>query len=100
VQLAYGRAKRTHAGFAGRHALPGRTFESPSAGAPSQGAKGFIQSAVDAAGAADRTLSSLQDSMMPVDVGDAELRAGLAEVRTLVGAVPGRARELVRILGR
>lgn len=100
VQLAYGRAKRTHSEFAGRHGLPGATFESRSAGAPSQGAKGFIQSAVDAAGQADRTLSSLQDSMLPVDVGDAELRAGLSEVRTLVGSLPGRARELVRVLGR
>jgi hypothetical protein len=100
VQLAYGRAKRTYTDFAGRHGLPVRTFESRNAGAPSQGAKGFIQSAVDAAGQADRTLSSLQDSMLPVDVGDAELRAGLSDVRSLVGALPGRARELVRVLGR
>jgi len=27
VQVAYGRAKRTHAGFAGRHGLTSRTFE-------------------------------------------------------------------------
>jgi hypothetical protein len=38
--------------------------------------------------------------MMPVEVGDPELRAGLAEVRELLGAVPGRAREFVRTLGR
>jgi hypothetical protein len=38
--------------------------------------------------------------MRPVEVGDAELRAGLAEVRTLLDAMPERARELVRVLGR
>ena len=37
---------------------------------------------------------------MPVEVGDPELRAGLAEVRELVGDLRGRARELVRTLGR
>jgi hypothetical protein len=38
--------------------------------------------------------------MMPVEVGDASLRAGLAEVRELVGPLPDRARELTRVLGR
>jgi hypothetical protein len=37
---------------------------------------------------------------MPVEVGDAQLRAGLAEARELVGPLAGRAHELVRILGR
>jgi hypothetical protein len=32
--------------------------------------------------------------------GDAELRAGLVEVRELLGDVRGRAREFVRTLGR
>jgi hypothetical protein len=55
---------------------------------------------VEAIGKADRLLAEIQDSMMPVEVGDAELRAGLAETRELVAALPGRARELVRIFGR
>jgi hypothetical protein len=38
--------------------------------------------------------------MLPIEVGDAELRAGLQEVRELLGEVRGRARELVRTLGR
>jgi hypothetical protein len=38
--------------------------------------------------------------MLPVEVGDPELRAGLAEVRGLVGDVRSRARALVRTLGR
>ena len=49
---------------------------------------------------ADAVLVRLQDSMRPVEVGDAELRAGLAEVRTLLGEVPGRARQVQRLLGR
>jgi hypothetical protein len=100
IQAAYGRAKRVHAGFAGRHELPGRTFQSPSQVAPSTGTKGLIDAAVDAAGRADGVLIELQDSMLPVEVGDVELRAGLAEVRELVGGVRSRAREFTRTLGR
>jgi hypothetical protein len=100
VQLAYGRARRTHAGFAERHALPGRSFAPPPAGHPSQGVKGFLDAAVEATGAADVALSTLQDSMRPVEVGDPELRAGLAEVRELLGRLPGRARRFVSLFGR
>jgi hypothetical protein len=100
VQAAYGRAKRTHAGFAQRHDLPGRTFTPAIPGRPSTGIRGFVDSAVDSAAEADAVLSELQDSMMPVEVGDPELRAGLAEVRELLGDVRGRAREFVRTLGR
>ncbi|MFI4978098.1 MAG: hypothetical protein ACHQC8_05425 [Solirubrobacterales bacterium] len=100
VQTAYGRAKRTHAEFARRHDLPGRQFEPAAPGAPSQGVKGFISSAVEAAGRADGTLATLQDSMLPIEVGDAELRAGLEDVRRLIGEVPGQARRLLRTLGR
>jgi hypothetical protein len=100
VQLAYGRARRTHAEFAGRHGLPGREFESSSAGLPSTGAKGFIDNAVVAVGKADASLAELQDSMLPVEVGDPELRAGLAELRGLVGNLAHRAREVVRTIGR
>ena len=100
VQKAYGRAKRTHSGFADRHGLPSRAFEAGRAGLPSTGIRGFVDNAVDSVADADSILSELQDSMMPVEVGDAELRAGLAEVRELLGDVRGRAREFVRTLGR
>jgi hypothetical protein len=100
VQLAYGRSKRTHAGFAERHDLPGRAFESAPPGAPSRGVKGFLESAIEAAGEAERLLATLQDSMLPVEVGDAELRAGLEELRTLLADVPGRAHRLLRTFGR
>jgi hypothetical protein len=100
VQAAYGRAQRTYAGFAERHDLPAGTFEPAPAGAPSTGVKGFIESAVQAADRADGELAALQDSMLPIEVGDAEVRAGLQEVRELLGELRSRARELVRRLGR
>ncbi|MDQ3933758.1 MAG: hypothetical protein M3340_03910 [Actinomycetota bacterium] len=100
VQAAYGRAKRTHAGFAQRQGLEARTFAPSAPGLPSTGIRGFVDSAVDSAAEADAVLVELQDSMMPVEVGDAELRAGLAEVRELLGDVRVRAREFVRTLGR
>lgn len=100
VQKAYGRARRTHTDFANRHGLPTRTFEMPEAGAPSGGLKGYLEDAVAAVTSADATLATLQDSMMPIEVGDAALRAGLANVRELVDEVPQRARALTRTFGR
>ncbi len=100
VQRAYGRAKRTHAQFAERHELPGREFATPNPRAPSIGVKGLIESAVEAVGRAENELVALQDSLMPIEVGDAQLRAGLSEVRELIGGLSGRARAFVRTFGR
>jgi hypothetical protein len=100
VQVAYGRAQRTYAGFAERHGLTTRGFEPASPGLPSQGVKGFLERAVDAVAEADQLLVELQDSMRPVEVGDPELRAGLAEVRALVGDLSARGREFLRTFGR
>jgi hypothetical protein len=38
--------------------------------------------------------------MLPVEVGDPELRAGLADLRGLVGNLAQKAREVVRTIGR
>ncbi len=100
VQSAYGRAQRTHAEFAERHGLPGRTFDAPPAGAPGRGVRAFLDSGVQAVADADMTLGTLQDSMLPVEVGDAQLRAGLAEVRAVLGGVGASVRGLERTLGR
>ncbi len=100
VQTAYGRAKRTYAGFAGRHGLSTRTFELGSPGPPSVRAKGHIDNAVEAIGAADGALATVQDSPAFPEVGDVELRAGLSETRELLGEVRGSARDLTRGLGR
>jgi hypothetical protein len=100
VQRAYGTAQRTHAGFADRYRLPRDEFTTPVPEAPSTGVKGFIEHAAEAVAAADTAIAGLQDSLMPVEVGDAELRAGLMEVRQLLDGVPHQARELVRTFGR
>jgi hypothetical protein len=100
VQRAYGRAKRTHAEFAARHGLPGREFQTPPPGAPSIGVIGFIERAVEAVGRAESELVALQDSLMPIEVGDPELRAGLTEVRELIGGLSPRARAFTRSFGR
>ncbi len=100
VQMAYGRLKRTHAAFGARHDLPSRTFEPQPAGMPSQGAKAFIERAVEAAGEAAQLIAELQDSLLPIEVGDAALRSELASVRSALDELPARARELLRTLGR
>ena len=100
VQVAYGRAKRAHDEFAQRSGLPSRPFEQPAPGHPPNGARGQIDRAVDNVRSADETLATLQDSMLPVEVGDPELRAALSDVRERVGQTANRARELTRILGR
>ena len=100
VQRAYGRAKAAHAQFAARHGMPARAFATASAGIPSTGAQGFIDNAVSAVAAADADLSELQDSSLPTEVGDVELRRSLTEVRELLGGVRQRARDLGRTLGR
>ena len=100
VQHAYGRAQRTHAGFADRHGMERRAFTAAIPEAPSTGVRGYIEHAMDAVEAAERELVALQDSLMPIEVGDPELRAGLTEVRQLIAPLPARARDLLRLLGR
>src|SRR3954447_19348196 len=60
VQSAYGRAKRTHSGFAQRQGLPERTFAPANPGRPSTGIRGFVDSAVASVDDADATLAELQ----------------------------------------
>jgi hypothetical protein len=100
VQSAYGRAKRTHTEFAARSGLKSRVFAQHSPGLQSQSVQELIERAADAAQDADQSIAELQDSMLPVEVGDPELRAGLSGVRETLAAVPGRARALVRTVGR
>jgi hypothetical protein len=99
LQGAYAAATRTHASFAARHGLPARTFETAPTPAP-HGVRSLVEDAVDNAVHAEQILADLQDSLMPVEVGDPELRAGLADVRRRLGELPGRAQQLIRVLGR
>lgn len=100
VQSAYGRARRTYTEFAARSNLRTRTFEPHSPGVQSQSVQALIERAVDAVHDADQSIAELQDSMLPVEVGDPELRAGLSTVRETLSSVALRARDLVRTVGR
>jgi hypothetical protein len=100
VQQAYGRAQRTYAEFAGRVGLAARAFTQPEPGSRALGARGFIDDATEAIAAADDTIITLQDSLLPVEVGDREVRAGLAELRGIIEPLPARAEDLLRLLGR
>jgi hypothetical protein len=100
LQKAYGRAKTTRSGFAARIGMRAPGAQMPDAGRSSQGVKEFIERAETASAEADRILAELQDSMIPIESGDAELRAGLGDVRELLARVPDPARRLQRELGR
>jgi hypothetical protein len=99
LQGAYGVARRTHTEFSARYGISARTPEESSAGLPA-GPKEEIERAANEILAADETISKLQDSMLPVEVGDQQLREGLSRARELIAPLPARARELVRTLGR
>jgi hypothetical protein len=60
----------------------------------------FVERAATASADADRRIAELQDSMLPIESGDAELRTGLSEVRELLDEIPGAARQFLRTLGR
>lgn len=100
VQSAYGAAKRIHAEFATRYGLGARAFATPDADLYGHAAKTLIERAVEAVADADGYLSELQDSMLPVEVGDPETRAALAALRTTIGGLRASAREVVRTIGR
>jgi hypothetical protein len=100
LQTAYGRARRTHAEFATRYGLSQRTFEPTSAGTHTNDPRVYLERTVEATEQADHRIAEIQDSMMPVEVGDTELRAGLSQVRSLIAELPGRARRLLHVLGR
>jgi hypothetical protein len=100
VQAAYGRARRTYSEFAARYRLSDGRLEPRSPGSASPDPGTYIHRAVEAVEAADHRIAELQDSMLPVDVGDTEVRAGLSETRSLIAGVPSRGRQMLRTLGR
>lgn len=100
AQQALARAQRTYADFATAHGLAQRSFAAGDAGHGNQTGRDLVARAAGAAQQADTLLGELQDSMLPVEVGDPSLRAGLAEVRELVSSVPPRAQAFLSTLGR
>lgn len=100
TQKAFGRCKRAHGQFAERFGFSAGAFESPSPGAQSLSVKDLVEKAVTASAEADHLVAELQDSMLPIEFGDPELRAALAEVRELLSELPRAATEFLRTLGR
>ncbi len=99
LQAAYGQLARTHAEFAARHGLPRRELRAVSPLLPAP-PRVTVERAAEAVEVADATLSELQDSMLPVEVGDRELREGLERTRILIAPFSNRCAELIRTLGR
>jgi hypothetical protein len=100
VQHAYGRLRRTHSEFAARHGLPLRDYPPAPQPAPSRDMQGLLADTTSAVAEADDQLGALQDTMLPVEVGDRELRDGIAETRSRIAPVPDAARRLLRTFGR
>jgi hypothetical protein len=100
VQAAFARARRTRSEFSRRYGLDQGGHEAAHAAPRPHHARGLIEGAAEAIEQADHWIAELQDSMLPVEVGDTELRAGLSETREVMAPMPAHARELVRTLGR
>jgi hypothetical protein len=100
VQAAFARARRTRSEFMRRYGLDQSGHDAAHAAPRPHQARGLIEGAAEAIEQADHWIAELQDSMLPVEVGDPELRAGLSETREVMGPMPAHARELVRTLGR
>lgn len=100
VQAAYGRARRAHSEFAARASLPSRSFTQPEPPAAWHGSRSLVEDAADQIGTADDTLADLQDSLLPVEVGDPEIRKGLSEVRELLGPLQHSADDVLKLLWR
>lgn len=81
AQKAYAQAKRTQDHFARSTGAVPPAPEPASPDPLAEEALSFIEQAVDAATTADSSISELQDSMLPVEFGDADLRAALAAIR-------------------
>jgi hypothetical protein len=99
TQAAYGQLKRTLTEFATRYGLPQPSFAASIVPAPTD-PHTTLDRVADLVGSADDAIAELQDTLLPVEVGDEELRAGLSRARTLIGRVPASAEDLIRILGR
>ena len=99
LQSGYGHLKRTLTEFAERVGLPARRFEQPGPGAV-EDAWTLLERAADSIQAAEDGLAELQDTLLPVEVGDQELRAGLAAVRTTIAPLPEACDAFLRTLGR
>jgi hypothetical protein len=99
TQAAYGQVKRTLTEFATRYGLPQPSFPASVLPLPTD-PHTTLDRVADLVQSAEDAIAELQDTLLPVEVGDADLRAGLSRTRTLIARVPASAEELIRTLGR
>lgn len=99
LQGAYGQLKRALSEFAQRSGLPGRDFPPAPELAP-EDPRASLEHAADAIQSADEILAELQDSLLPVEVGDQQLRSGLSGTRTAIAQLPEACDNFIRTLGR
>lgn len=101
LQKALGALRRAAEGFATRHGIAAPAAAPPPPEPhPSQGVAALLDGCGAAARRADDHLGTLQDSLLLIDLGDAELRTGVADVRRRLGGVPAALRTFTRMLGR
>src|SRR5579884_814857 len=71
VRSAYARAGRARSGFIARHGLQATPAGQPgSSGLHSSDPRVYLERAIEASGRAEAIIAELQDSMLPVEVGD------------------------------
>jgi hypothetical protein len=101
LQKALGTLRRAAGGFAARHGDPAASSSAPPPEPhPSQGVAALLEGCGAAARTADEHLGALQDSLVLVELGDADLRAGVSDARRRLGEVPTALRAFTRTLGR
>lgn len=100
IVKAAGRVRRTAQEFAARFGLGVPEQLSPGPARSRRPVRELITRAADESAHADAELAAVQDSGQAIEVGDAELRAGLSATRVLLGPVSQHARTLLGTLGR
>jgi hypothetical protein len=99
LQKAYGLLKRAHTEFAQRSGLTPRYFNDVEQG-PVEEARDTVERVADLIQGADDAIAELQDTLLPVEVGDRELRDALSGTRELLAHLPGNCDEFVSRHGR
>ncbi len=99
LQGGYGQLKRAHSEFAQRVGLPGREFPPAMTPHPDD-PRASLEHAADAIQSADDLIAELQDTLLPVEVGDQELRGSLSGARSVIAPLPEACDNFIRTLGR
>ena len=99
LQGAYGQLGRGQREFAARTGLALPDTSAPSVRMP-ESARASLEHAAGAIEEADAILAELQDSLLPVEVGDQQLREALSGTRSVIAPLPEVCDGVIRTLGR